>query len=129
VRSAAMIDRVTRAGARSTLILFVIAGALCLAAVGLTAATPGEGANIGAGGLILLAMLTGLVATVRTVQQRQIARVDPRTGLGRRTLTGIASGSAVAAVLAAAVGQWPLAVAAVVPAVVCAIYALRGSPA
>jgi hypothetical protein len=120
-----MIDRVTRAGARATLILFAIAGVLCLAAVALAAATPGEGANIGAGGLILLAMLVGLAATVRTVQQQQIAQVDPSTGLGRRTLTGIAGGSAVAAVLAAAVGQWPLAIAAVIPAAVCAAYAVR----
>ena len=96
-----------------------------MAAVVLTAVTPGEGANIGAGFLVLAAMVTGLVATIRIVQQQADQVRDRGPGLGRRTLAWTAVGSALAAVLAAAVGQWPLAAAAVVPALLCAFYASR----
>ncbi len=110
---------------RVTLSLFATAGVLCLAAVGLTATTPGEGADIGAGVVVLAAMATALIATVRIVQQQADQMHDRGPGLGRRTLTGIAVGSALAAALAAAVGQWPLAIAAAVPALVGAFYATR----
>jgi hypothetical protein len=108
---------------RVTLSLFTTAAALCLATVVLTAVTPGEGADIGAGFLVLAAMVTGLAATIRVVQQQADQMQDRGPGLGRRTLTWIAIGSALAAALAAAVGQWPLAVAAIVPALACVFYA------
>jgi len=102
-------------------VLFATAALLALVAVAMTATTPGEGANIGAGAAILTAMLVGLVATVLTVLQQRTA---PR--LGRRALTAIAAGALVTAALAAAVGQWNLAAASLIPAVVCAAYAVRG---
>jgi hypothetical protein len=75
--------------------------------------------------VILLAMLLALVATVRTVQQQAERAADGSSGLGSRELAGIAVGAAAVAVLAAAVGQWPLAVAAAIPAGVCSFYAHR----
>jgi hypothetical protein len=123
-----MLDHVTQTRGRATLILFATAAILAVVAVAMTEATRGEGANIGAGGLILLAMLVGLVATVLTVLQQQ-AGPDGTPALGRRTLTTIAVGAAATAALAAAVGQWPLAIAAAIPAVVCAAYAVRGRTA
>ena len=108
---------------RVTLSLFATAGVLCLAAVGLTAATPGEGAGIGAGFLVLAAMVTGLVASIRIVLQQADQMQDRGPGLGRRTLIAIAAGSVLAVALAAVVGQWPLAAAAAVPALVSAFYA------
>ena len=110
---------------RVTLSLFATAGVLCLIAVVLTAITPGEGANIGAGFFVLGAMVTGLGASIRIIQQQADQMQDRAPGLGRRTLTWIAAGSALAAVLAGAVGQWPLAVSAVIPALLCVFYATR----
>src|SRR3712207_8248784 len=60
----------------------------------MTATRTGEGADLGAGMAILLAMIVELVATVLTVLQQRAAR-----GPGPRTLAAVAGGAAVVAVL------------------------------
>ena len=107
--------------------LFVAAALLAVVGAAMDVTTPGEGANIGAGMVILLAMLFALPATVLTVLDQQAASRAP--GLGRRALTVIAAGALVTAVLAVAVGQWGLLVAGVVPAVACGVYAVRARTA
>ncbi len=110
---------------RVTLTLVATSAVLCLAAVLLTATTPGEGANIGAGFLVLGAMATAVAATVLTVQQQTARRRDGSAGLGRRTLLRVAVVSVLAAVASAAVGQWPMAGAALIPALVAVFHASR----
>jgi hypothetical protein len=110
---------------RVTGTLFATAALAAVVAVAMTFTTDGEGADIGGGMVILLSMLLGLVATVRTVQQQVGRARPPGAGFDRRELTWIAGGAVATAVLAAAVGQWPLAFVALVPAVVCAYYAYR----
>ena len=105
--------------------LFALAAALGLTAVAMTAATGHEGGDIGAGMAILLAMVVALVATVFTAMEQTAQARRHGGGLGRRVLACIAGGAVVTAVLAAAVGQWPLAVASLIPAVVCGSYAVR----